>query len=307
MSEIPDAACELTTRRRKDDMATTYEKVCDYLTKREIQFERHEDGAILVQYNTEKYRDPKGEANVLVAIQLENEGRFLKIFVPNAFSYHEGPYKAVVLQAALFVNFQSKMLQFEYDPRDGEIRAMVEFPLEDSPLTEEQFFRAFHGLCVLVEEYSPFIHHAMRGTLDAATSGLDKDTFAQFMRLMRTEAGDDSQVCDDPEMLEHKAEKARAMHERFMRRHDFRPGQLVCWKPELKNRKYPAYGECGVVVSILPEPVIDTSNDSGSQYFREPLDIVLGFLDGDGDFVTYHFDSRRFAPVVEPKMVNPTG
>ena len=287
-------------------MATTYEKVCDYLTKREIQFERHEDGAILVQYNTEKYRDPKGDANVLVAIQLENEGRFLKIFVPNAFSYHEGPYKAVVLQAALFVNFQSKMLQFEYDPRDGEIRAMVEFPLEDSPLTEEQFFRAFHGLCVLVEEYSPFIHHAMRGTLDAATSGLDKDTFAQFMRLMRTEAGDDSQVCDDPEMLEHKAEKARAMHERFMRRHDFRPGQLVCWKPELKNRKYPAYGECGVVVSILPEPVIDTSNDSGSQYFREPLDIVLGFLDGDGDFVTYHFDSRRFAPVVEPKMVKPT-
>ena len=62
---------------------------------------------------------------MLVAIQLENDGRFLKIFVPNAFSYHEGPYKAVVLQAALFVNFQSKMLQFEYDPRDGEIRAIV--------------------------------------------------------------------------------------------------------------------------------------------------------------------------------------
>ena len=150
-------------------MATTYETVCEFLKKREIDFERHEDGAILIQYNTEKYRDPQGEANVLVAIQLENEGKFLKIFVPNAFSYHEGPYKAVVLQAALFVNFQSKMLQFEYDPRDGEIRAMVEFPLEDSPLTEEQFFRAFHGLCVLVEEYSPFIHHAMRGTLDRVT------------------------------------------------------------------------------------------------------------------------------------------
>jgi len=42
-------------------------------------------------------------------------------------------------------------------------------------------------------------------------------------------------------------------------------------------------------------------NDSGSPYFREPLDIVLGFLNGDGDFITYHFDSRRFAPVIEQK------
>ncbi len=282
-------------------MSTTYETIVGFLEKREIHFERHEDGAILVNYNSEKYRDPQGEANVLIAIQLEHDGRFLKIFVPNAFSYHEGPYKAVVLQAALFVNFQSKMLQFEYDPRDGEIRAMVEFPLEDSELTEEQFFRAFHGLRILVEDYSPFMHHAMHGTLDAATSGLDKETFAQFMRLMRTEAGDDSQVCDDPEMLEHKAAKARAMYERLMRRHDFTPGQLVCWKPELKNRKYPAYGECGVVVHVLPEPVMDAGPESGSPYFREPLDIVLGFLDGDGDCLTYHFDSRRFAPVVEQK------
>jgi hypothetical protein len=193
------------------------------------------------------------------------------------------------------------MLQFEYDPRDGEIRATLEFPLEDSPLTEEQFLRAFHGLCVLVEEYSPFIHNAMNGTLDVETSGLDKETFAHFMRLMRTEAGDDSQVRDDPEMLAHKAAKARSMYERFMRRHDFRPGQLVCWKPELKNRKFPAYGECGVVVNVLPEPVMDTGNDSGSPYFREPLDIVIGFLDGEGDFITYHFDSRRFAPINEQK------
>lgn len=280
-------------------MATSYETICEFLEKREIHFERHENGAILVQYETRKYLDPNGEANVLIAIELENDGRFIKIFVPNAFSYHDGPYKAVVLQAALFVNFQSKMLQFEYDPRDGEIRAMVEFPLEDSPLTEEQFYRAFSGLCVLVEESSPFIHQAMNGTLDAETSGLDKETFAQFMRLMRTEAGDDSQLHEDHDMLEHKAAKARRMYERFMRRHVFQPGQLVRWKPELKNRKFPAYGECGVVVSVLPEPVMDAGNDSGSQYFREPLDIVLGFVDGEGDFITYHFDSRRFAPIIE--------
>jgi len=280
-------------------MGTTYETICDFLDNREIHYDRHDNGAILVQFDTQKYRDLQGEANILIAVELEQDGRFLKIFVPNAFSYQEGPYKAVVLQAALFVNFQTKMLQFEYDPGDGEIRAMVEFPLEDSPLGEEQFFRAFHALLTLVEESSPFIHQAMNGRLDAETCGLDKDTFAHFMRLMRTEAGDDSQLHGDHDMLEHKAAKARAMHERFMRRHEFQPGQLVRWKPELKNRKYPAYGECGVVVSVLAEPVMDAGNDSGSPYYREPLDIVLGFVDGDGDFITYHFDSRRFAPILE--------
>lgn len=280
-------------------MATDYETICGFLEKRDIRFERHEGGEILVRFQAETYRNPRGEPAILIVIQLENEGRFLKIFVPHAFTYADGPYKAVVLQAALFVNYRSKMLQFEYDPGDGEIRAMVEFPLEDAPLTEDQFFRAFEGLCVLLEDSSPFIHHAMSGTLDAETSGLDKETFARFMRLMRTEAGDDRQLGDDPELLEHKAAKAESMYGRFMRRHKFRPGQLVCWKPELKNRKFPAYGECGVVVEVLRTPVTDGGNDSGSPYFREPLDIVLGFLDGNGDFITYHFDSRRFAPVLK--------
>jgi hypothetical protein len=280
-------------------VATSYETICKYLDTRGIDYSRHDNGAILIRYETNKYRDPQGQTNLLIAIELEQEGRFVKIFVPNAFSYRDGPYKAVVLQAALFINFQTKMLQFEYDPRDGEIRAMVEFPLEDSPLGEEQFFRAFTALCLLLEESSPFMHQAMSGTLDAETCGLDKDTFAQFMRLMRTEAGNDSQFCEDHDMLEHKATKARSMYERFMRRHEFRPGQLVRWKPELKNRTFPAYGECGVVVRVLPEPVTDGGNDSGTRYFREPLDIVLGFVDEDGDFITYYYDSRRFAPIIE--------
>jgi hypothetical protein len=122
---------------------------------------------------------------------------------------------------------------------------------------------------------------------------------------MRTEAGDDSELTDDPEVLEHKRVKAGLMCERFLRRHEFKPGQLVCWKAELKNRKYPAYGECGVVVSVLPVPVMDSAADSGSPYFREPLDIVLGFVGGDGDFITYHFDSRRFAPVAERPATPP--
>ncbi len=43
------------------------------------------------------------------------------------------------------------MLQWEYDPSDGEIRAIIEFPLEDSILTEKQFNRCLSGLIQIVD------------------------------------------------------------------------------------------------------------------------------------------------------------
>ncbi|MFP4077132.1 MAG: hypothetical protein ACLFTD_11735 [Halochromatium sp.] len=78
----------------------------------------------------------------------------------------------------------------------------------------------------------------------------------------------------------------------------FKPGDLVCWKPGLRNRRVPAYGTPAVVLEVLDPPIADSERESGSAYFREPLSLVLGlFWDQDpgrGDFVIFHFDGRRF-------------
>lgn len=46
--------------------------------------------------------------------------------------------------------------------------------------------------------------------------------------------------------------------------------------------------------------LLDSDTETGSTYYREPLDLVLGlFLDeGEhrGDFLSWHFDGRRFEP-----------
>ncbi|NCA71995.1 MAG: hypothetical protein EOM91_18330 [Sphingobacteriia bacterium] len=93
------------------------------------------------------------------------------------------------------------------------------------------------------------------------------------------------------------------LRERFARlsqSHPFKPGDLVTWKPGLMNRRVPLRGQPAVVVSVLDEPVLDNETESGSTYYREPHDIVLGVIwdqePGRGDFVTFHFDSRRFEP-----------
>ena len=81
--------------------------------------------------------------------------------------------------------------------------------------------------------------------------------------------------------------------------HTLHPGMIVTWKPGLKNRRIPAYGKPGIVVSVLNTPVFD-EEESGSTYFREPLDIVIGvFLDSGehrGDFLVFHTSSERYQP-----------
>ncbi|UZR29205.1 hypothetical protein [Methylococcus mesophilus] len=92
----------------------------------------------------------------------------------------------------------------------------------------------------------------------------------------------------------------RTRYRLFFQTHRFAPGDLVTWKPGLKNRRIPRYGQPAVVVALLEPPVLDHEEESGSTYFREPLDLVLGVVwdrdPGRGEFVTFHFDSRRFQP-----------
>lgn len=63
------------------------------------------------------------------------------------------------------------------------------------------------------------------------------------------------------------------------------PGMLAQWKAGMKNRRTPEYEVPMVVVEMLEHPVIDGSFESGSVYFRERLDIVLGFLDEDDELL----------------------
>jgi len=77
----------------------------------------------------------------------------------------------------------------------------------------------------------------------------------------------------------------------------FKRGDAVRWKKGLKNKKYPKEDQVAVVIQQLDEPIIQGERDSGSPYFREPLDLKLGVLDDDGDLMVFHYDKQRFERV----------
>jgi len=74
----------------------------------------------------------------------------------------------------------------------------------------------------------------------------------------------------------------------------FSVGDIIRWRPLMCNRRG-GYGEVFIVVDVLDEPIFGADDESGSTYFREPLDIIAGKISGkEGAFITFHYDSRRF-------------
>ncbi len=112
-------------------------------------------------------------------------------------------------------------------------------------------------------------------------------------------------LLDDEPLGDLTGDPAAALRERFnqwQQRYNFAPGDLVTWKPGLKNHRYPRIGQPAVILEVLAEPVMDQEPDAGSHYFREPLDVVLGMFIDEGPhrgvFLNWYFDSRRFQPWV---------
>ena len=91
--------------------------------------------------------------------------------------------------------------------------------------------------------------------------------------------------------------RLKVSYEAMLTQNTFSKGQLVRWKLGLKNRRLPQENQPAIVWEVLAEPIIQNDKESGTPYFREPLDIALALLDKDGDLVIFHYDSKRFEPV----------
>ncbi len=90
--------------------------------------------------------------------------------------------------------------------------------------------------------------------------------------------------------------RLKELSERLDQFHSFNKGQFVKWKPGLKNRKFPDYGEPAIVTAVLPSAIFDPGEvTAGRPYFQEPLTFVLGTY-RDDEFLEFRLDSRRFEP-----------
>lgn len=117
--------------------------------------------------------------------------------------------------------------------------------------------------------------------------------YPDAFRQMTEQMVDKARETDKHRQSEEYVGKLTALVDAFHVRHDFRVGDLIRWKASMKNKNRPAYGEIIVVAGVYESPYYSDSN-SGSAYFKEPLDVQIALLDDDDELVMYFVDSRRF-------------
>ena len=112
-------------------MSTTLKKITEFLDLEGLEY-LHKEGKqhLRLRMPTRKYMPPGARSHHIdLVIALEEEGCYVKVIAPEVYHFPAtaGSFqKLALMQSLLQISLMSKMVQFEYDADDGEIRAIVE-------------------------------------------------------------------------------------------------------------------------------------------------------------------------------------
>ena len=93
----------------------------------------------------------------------DNDKQRVRFIVPNYLNLTKVQDKARVLERLMELNMQYILLKFGYDPADGEVRAEIDVPVNDSDLSYEGFRRCLYCLLTAVDEEYPAMTRLMWG------------------------------------------------------------------------------------------------------------------------------------------------
>lgn len=119
--------------------------------------------------------------------------------------------------------------------------------------------------------------------MDLLTHNLESNDVKNFINSLDVTKDDDSAI-----------QELKKSYEAYISNESLSTGDVVSWKPGMRNRTLPNYRQPAIVIEKLQYPIFDESQNAGSQYFHEPLDLRVGFLDDNNQFAIYFYDSRRF-------------
>jgi len=139
-------------------MASSLTEIAGFLEKGSFVFDlKEEDNSIITLSPMNNYIDQGGDYILPIVILLQEDGRFIRISAPNCYAYKNAETGPELFQIILVLSFHCKMLQFECDRMEETLSAVVEFPLEDSPLTEKQLLRCINSMSQMVDRFDPWI------------------------------------------------------------------------------------------------------------------------------------------------------
>ncbi len=166
-------------------MPTSIAEIKSHLSNMGIKHQTH-DEVLFVPYSTLKYTNTTNQRNgVVILVVTENEGEMVRLMVPNAYKFSSGGNsynKLALMQTLLQITYSTKLLQFEYDPEDGEIRITVDIPVMDSSLTERQLGFCIECIVHCLDNFHEQVVDAMRHGLAPESDSERQRAWEEFKK-----------------------------------------------------------------------------------------------------------------------------
>jgi len=116
-------------------MGTTLDHIQPIFVDADIKFDIETGGNLL---RTIWVRD---DASVTLLVFLLEQGELVQLRAPVLLSVEDDANKPLLFRAMLQMAYEMRLVQFEYDPNDGEVSTCIDIALEDSALTKSQLLR----------------------------------------------------------------------------------------------------------------------------------------------------------------------
>lgn len=147
-------------------MAIKMEDILAALDEANLRYSLHElTQEPVILFPADNYQNDNGRPLLIVVVQLTEEGEYIKFFVPAAYHIPLDDSAYAVLKTFAITSWQVKLLDFEVDPGDGEVRPTIDFPIEDGTITTEQIRRCCKTLARLVDIFHPYIKYAIKNNV----------------------------------------------------------------------------------------------------------------------------------------------
>jgi len=143
-------------------MAMTFAELVGRIAEIGVDFRASRDhNEVVVAVPTQHYIDPHdGERSMLLHVMLQEEGRMLRICVPEVYAVGEFAHKGAMCEAMLAANWRVRVASYVLDESDGEVRVVCDVPLEDGVVTSAQMSRMLTLVAWTVDQFDPVIRKA---------------------------------------------------------------------------------------------------------------------------------------------------
>lgn len=141
-------------------MPTPPEAIQGYLMRAGLKFGSNDQGSngqFVLSFQTSRYINPDGDKSLMLLITVGEDGGYIEIAAMNMYSASDAKDVGKLAEFLLNQNYMNKLLRFELDRSDGEIRATAEAMCVDGSVTYLSFMRMLMLFPAIADKLHPAI------------------------------------------------------------------------------------------------------------------------------------------------------